>query len=511
MAALSIATDLGMGQPMEYALSSCILAIRLGESLHLDEAELSNVYYQALLRYIGCNAETHVLAALFGDELALRAELAKVDTGSQSQFLSLLIRAIRQANEGASPLRLVSLIAQGIWNSPSVVNDIVEGHCEVAQRFAERLGFNESVIYALGQLYERWDGKGSPNGVKGEEVAPAVLIVSLAQDVITFYRLGGVDAAAAIVRERKGKAYEPRMAEYFCSHAADLLAGLDQEPTWETVLSMEPGARQLLSEQQLDAACEIIADFADIKSPYTGGHSRAVAELVAEAARCCGLPLADITAVHRAGFIHDVGKVGISTALWMKPGPLSEREWEQVRLHPYYTERIFARPASLARLGELAALHHERLNGSGYHRGATASALSPAARILAAANVYQALTETRPYRSAKTPDEAADTLKREVRAGRLDSEAVNGVLLAAGHRIGRPSQRTFVAGLSEREMDVLCLIARGNSIKQIAQQLHIAEKTVDNHIQHIYNKIGVSTRAGATLFAIEQNLLSDTK
>jgi DNA-binding CsgD family transcriptional regulator len=225
------------------------------------------------------------------------------------------------------------------------------------------------------------------------------------------------------------------------------------------------------------------------------------------AAERCGLPAADVVAVRRAGLLHDIGRVGVSAGIWTKPGPLSDREWEQVRLHSYYTERVLARPGALAKLGALASYHHERLDGSGYHRGAPAAIQSPAARILAVADAYQAMTELRPHRPAWTPDLAAEQLRREATAGRLDGAAVDGVLGAAGLRAG-PPRREYAAGLSEREVEVLRLLARGNSIKQIAETLVLAPKTVDNHIQHIYNKIGVSTRAGATLFAIEQNLLS---
>jgi HD-GYP domain-containing protein (c-di-GMP phosphodiesterase class II) len=216
-----------------------------------------------------------------------------------------------------------------------------------------------------------------------------------------------------------------------------------------------------------------------------------------------------VIALRRAALLHDVGRVSVSARLWEKAGEFTEREWEQVRMHPYYTERILARPKPLAKLGALGALHHERMDGSGYHRGATAAMLSPSARILAAADAYQRMTEPRPHRAAETPEMAADHLRREVRAGRLDSEAVNGVLAAAGHRVSS-KRRELVAGLSEREVEVLRLVARGQSMKEIAAALTISGKTVDNHIQHIYEKIGVSTRAGAALFAVEQNLLGNS-
>jgi len=508
IAALSLASDLGMGQPMEYALCSCVLAVRLGETLGFSESDLRGTYYQALLRYIGCNAETYMWAAIVGDELALRTDLAALYNGRTSEVLGLMARSIQQANEGASPLHLAQMVAQGLLASPQLFKEGSVGHCQVASRFAARLGFDEPIQQALLQSYERWDGRGLPGVFQGEHIAPAVRVVALAQDVIIFHRLDGVEAAVAMARERKGKAYDPRMIECFCQQATHLLAGLGEEPTWETVLALEPGSRTSLSEMQFDTACEAFADFADLKSPYTLGHSRGVAELAAEAARRCGLPEADVVAIRWAGLLHDIGRVGVSTGIWGKPGPLSEREWERVRMHPYYTERVLARPPALARLGALASLHHERLDGSGYHRGVPASMLSPAARILAAAEVYHAMLEPRPHREARTPEAAAEVLQREVRAGRLDSEAANGVLAAAGHRV-RSTRRALVAGLSEREVEVLRLLARGHTKKQIGEQLTISQKTVDHHIQHIYTKIAVSTRAEATLFAMEHDLLAD--
>ena len=507
IAALSLASDLGMGQPMEYVLGSCVLAMRLGELLGFSESELRETYYQALLRYIGCNAETSTWAAIVGDELALRTDLAALYNGRTSEVLGLMVRSIRHAHEGASPLHLAQMVARGVVATPQLFKEGSAGHCEVASRLAARFGFEETVQRALIQSFERWDGRGLPGACKGEHIAPAVRVVALAQDVIIFHRLGGVEAAMAIAQERKGTAYDPRMVERFCRQAAHVLAGIEEEPTWETVLALEPGARATLSQTQFDAACEAVADFADLKSPYTLGHSRGVAELAAEAARRGGLPEADVVAIRRAGWLHDVGRVGVSAGIWGKPGPLSEREWERVRLHSYYTERVLARPSALARLGALASSHHERLDGSGYHRGVPASLLSPAARILAAADVYHAMLEPRPHRPARTPEAAADELRREVRAGRLDGEAASGVLAAAGHRV-RSTRRALVAGLSEREVEVLRLLARGHTKKQIAHLLVLSQKTVDQHTQHIYNKIAVSTRAAATLFAIEHDLIA---
>lgn len=506
MAALSIATDLGMGQPMEYAMTTCIVAVRLGEAAGLSEVELRDAYYEALLRYIGCNADTYWMASIFGDELAVRADLAKIDDADNLRMLGTMLRHMRQANAGANALQMVQAIVRNMTQMSQVTTSFFPGHCEVAQRLATRLGFPESFVQTVGQLYARWDGKGVP-ALKGEAISPARLVAGLAQDAVTFYHLGGVESATAMARQRRGGAHSPRLVEIFCERAANLLAGLDAEPTWQMVLALEPGPQRILDETEFDNACEAIADFTDIKSPYFLNHSRRVADLAARAAQQCGLPRRDMQAIRRAGYLHDIGKVGISAGIWSKSDSLNEREWEKVRLHPYYTERVLARPSELAGIGELAALHHERLDGSGYFRGVNATMLSPAARILAAANTYCALTERRAHRPACSPEQAAEELKREARAGRLDGDVVKAVLVAAGH--AAPSvKKEVVAGLSEREVEVLRLLARGYTMKQTAAELVISFKTVDRHVQNIYTKINVSTRAAATLFAMENNLLA---
>lgn len=506
MASLATATDLGMGQPLEFAMTACVLATRLGDALGMDAGELRDVYYFGLLRFIGCNSDTHAMAALLGDELSLRRAFAAVDPGNTPQVLNLTIRFMRQAHAGASPLDMARTIARGVLSMPQFMHEQFSGHCEVAQRLAERLGFGASLIHALGQLYERWDGKGLPNGLRAEAVSPAVLLVTLAQDAVIHQRLGDLDAAVQMVRSRSGSAYDPRHAEYFCAHAATLMHGLDDEPSWELVLACEPGEQPTLSAAQFDTACHALADFADLKSPYMLNHSASVAALAAHAARLAGLGETEALVLRHAGLLHDLGRVGVSAGIWAKPAPLSEREWEQVRLHPYYTERILARPAALSSIGALAALPHERLDSSGYHRRLPASMISPAARLLAAADVFQALCEPRPHRPARPPDAAAAELARAAQAGGLDPEAVRCVLAAAGQSAKQP-RPTRPAQLTERELAVLRLIARGHSIKAIARELTISPKTVDSHVQHIYEKLGVSTRAGATLFAVEHSIV----
>jgi len=509
IAALSIATDIGLGQPMEFALSSCIVAVRLAKKCGYSEEALREVYYQALLRFIGCNAETDWLSSIAGDEQILRADFHQIDTGDMDVVINMFTNAIRKSFVGESSEVIENAVKRGMDGFPRIPQMFV-GHCEVAQRLAQRLGFEKNVIYGLGQLYERWDGHGLPRHIQGEAIAPAVLIVTLAQDMVLFYRLGGLSGSLKIARERKGGAYSPAIVDIFCEHAKEICGGLDQEPSWSDILNLEPGSQHTLTEDEFDNACRVLADFVDIKSIYTLTHSIGIADLSAEAARLGGLPDSDVKTLWRAALVKEIGRTGITSSIWEKPGSLTEREWERVRLHTYYAERIFARTPALSNLGMLASLHHERMDGSGYHRGLPASNQSNMARILQAADIYHSSTEARSYRPALTADLAANELYKQVQAGKLDNETVNLVLSAAGHKV-RKTRKKMAGGLTKREVDVLRLLSQGLTIKEMAAELVISEKTVDSHIQHIYTKANVSTRVAATLFAMEHQLLDSSE
>ena len=353
-----------------------------------------------------------------------------------------------------------------------------------------------------------WDGKGLPQHLKGEAILLPVRGVQVAQDAESFFRLQGREHALAVLRKRAGGLYDPQIVACCCQHADQLFQETGEASLWESVLAAEPGPVACIPKERLDEVLRAAADFVDLKSPYTIGHSSGVAELAAEAARRCGLPESDVIAVRRAGFLHDLGRIGVPNTIWDKPGPLSDSEWERVRLHPYYTERMLARIKALGTVCTLAAQHHERLDGTGYHRGIPAPQLAMPGRLLAAADSYHAMREPRPHRPALAQEEAFAELRRQVRAGLLDDEAVRAVLTAAGHRV-RSSRRSWVAGLSDREIEVLRLVARGHSNRQMAERLSVSERTVHHHIEHIYNKLGVSTRASATLFAMQHHLLGD--
>jgi len=262
-----------------------------------------------------------------------------------------------------------------------------------------------------------------------------------------------------------------------------------------------------LPGSRIDDTARAFADFTDLKSPYTLGHSTGVAKLAEAAARKLGCADTDVAAVRRAALMHDLGRASVSNGIWDKADRLTTAEWERVRLHPYYTERVLEKAPALRPLVRLAGGHHERLDGSGYHRGDPAALLPLPSRIIAAADAYHAMTEVRPHRAPLTPEAAAQELVREVSAGRLDRDAVDAVLDASGQRAPLP-KRAWPSGLSEREIDVLRLAVRGRSNRQMAGELFISEETVKTHLRHVYEKVGFSSRAGLAIFAMENDLLA---
>lgn len=500
--ALSLGTDLGLGQPMEHVLRECVLAQGLGRRMELDESDQAVAYWVALLAWVGCHADAYEQAGWFGDEITAKADLYAVDLVGlgKARF------ALGHVGAGETPAGRVRTGLEFVLSGRAAMGAMHGTHCLIAGELARRLGLGEAVRDALQQVFERWDGKGSPGLLSGGEVSLPVRLVQLADVIEVFHRQGGVAAAVAVARARSGTQFDPSIVRCLCDNAAELLGPLDGTTTWAAVIDAQPGLRRPLSDAELDAALEAIADFADLKSPYTMGHSRAVADLAALAGRGCGLDGAALLILRRAGLVHDLGRLGVPNSIWDKRGPLNAAELERVRMHPYLTERILSAPPTLALLGTLAGQHHERLDGTGYPRGLRAGLLSPSARILAAADAYQGMLEPRPHRDAYDAAAAADRLRAEAEAGRLDGEVVDAVLAAAGHRIvGRPGRPV---GLTSREGEILALVARGLPNKQIARRLGIAPKTVGNHVEHIYTKIGVSSRAAAGLFATEHGLLA---
>jgi HD-GYP domain-containing protein (c-di-GMP phosphodiesterase class II) len=497
LAGLSLATDVGNGFPLEKSLRDAIVASRLGEELGLPRAVRSDAFYTALLLSIGCTANSHENAALLGgDDIAFEHLWHQLDPGHTGEFLR---DVVTRMGAWAPPAVRARTVVRFLRVASSAGPAAGRSACEVSESLARRIGLSEGVVSALGDAYERFDGRGIPKGTAGGALQLPARVAHVAGMVELAHRSGGVAAARAIAMRRRGGHLDPELVDAFLPAADDVLAGLDEVDALEAALAAEPPPHARLAAGSVEPVARALADFADLKCPWTLGHSPAVADLAARAA-----PSGGHEPLRLAALVHDVGRVSVPNGIWDKPGPLGAGERDRMRLHAYYTERILSRTPAYAHVSALAAAHHERLDGSGYHRGLPGAALDPPARVLAAADAYAAMTADRPHRRALEPERAAREARAEAAAGRLCRDAVEAVLAAAGHRARRPERP---AGLSDREVEVLRLLARGLTNKGIAAELVVSPRTVQHHVAHIYEKIDRRTRAGAALFAVEHDLI----
>ena len=503
MAAISLATDMGMAFPLETGLATCLVTMSLADRLGLGPSVRQRCYQLALLQHIGCTAAASQVAAVMGDEIIMRAHAATLDFADRRQMLGFLLGHVARVGP---PLGRPAALARAIAGNKTMTGTIADV-CEAAMMLGERFGYDSDALGDLGCVYEYWDGSGFPGTASGDKITEPAQVVQVASLAVAGYRAASAGWATDLVRQRRGHTLAPAVADAFLGDPDSMLQPLAAPDTlWDGTIAAEPAPSGAASQEEIDRVLLAVADFVDLKSPYLAGHSSGVGNLAAAEAAEIGLSAQETAVAGRSGWLHDIGRIGISSSIWNEPGPLSAHQWEQVRLHPYYTSRVLDRTPFLSRLAAVSSAHHERLDGSGYFRATKSGQLSMACRVLAAADAYQAMTEPRPHRPAMTPQDAARELRADVDAGRLDGTAAEAVLGAAGQPVSRRRQQG-AAGLTARETDIVRQVARGLSIKQIARELSIAPKTVDGHIQRIYAKIGVSTRAGATLFALSHGLL----
>jgi HD-GYP domain-containing protein (c-di-GMP phosphodiesterase class II) len=504
VATLSLASDLGMGRPMERVLRQTVIAMRLGAAAGMGQPTCASAYYTSLLTWVGCATETSEVAALFGDETQLYADTRDEDLGG----LTLAAFIARHLGGGRSGFRRVGMVGKFLATAGRSVQQVMMAHCQAASDFADWLELGPGVCEPLLQTFERWDGRGVPGSAGAGALAPAIRLVQLADIVEAFHHAGGTQAALKVARERRGTQFDPDLVDCFCARHGEILDGLGGISAWDEVIALDPRLGAALTGDQLDRALTAFADFSDLKSPLRLGHSRGVAELVAQAGLTLGLPADHIVMLRRAALVHDIGMIGVPSGVWEEQGEWSITQRERARTHPYLTERMLARTPLLAEVGHCASLHHERLDGSGYPHGLRGDAISMPARILGAADVYHALRQPRPHRPPLEAADAERTMREEVRAGRLDGEAVQAVLKAAGHR---PRRRADLpSGLTAREAEVLVRLGQGLSNPQIAAELQVSRKTVSSHLEHIYAKLGVKTRTEAALFAMRHGLAGAT-
>jgi HD-GYP domain-containing protein (c-di-GMP phosphodiesterase class II)/DNA-binding CsgD family transcriptional regulator len=508
VATLALAQDNAFGQPLESQLRSCLLATWICEAAGVEKDVRETAYWVALLRYVGCTGHAHEVATVFGDEIAIRAQTLVHDAANPAEVMHDVVKFATAGHTPEEREQIIQMIQQTAreW----AVHNFSSG-CEVADMLVQRLAFGPAVRDALRFTFERWNGNGYPAHVAGEAIPAAMRVVHLSQDMEAIGRLFSPERALAAALDRRGRTYDPALADVFVEHGQAWFDKLARIDPWDAVLDLEPEPRRTLDGPDLDNALTVAADFVDLKSPYMAGHSRRCAQLAADAARVIGLSEDAISALRRAALVHDFGTTAVPNSIWDKPGPLTRAEFDRVELHPMLTEQMLRRSPALAVLNPAACAHHEKSDGSGYHKRMRGDGADPGAGVLAAVEVYVGMTTERADRPPFSAEDAAAELRRLVAQGVLEPRTAHSVLVAAGHgepTSPAPSRTKHPGGLSSREVDVLRLAARGLTTKAIADRLYISPKTADHHIQHIYDKIGVSTRAAAALWAMQHAVVA---
>ena len=503
-----------MGLHMEHGARSCYIGMHIAQEMELPSEQHTDLYYAELLKDAGCTTYTSQLAGFWmADELAAKRDLQFFrDSRNPLDVASWLMKYV--AAGAALPTRAFHILGV-LVNGREFMKEGFESTCQVATRIAQRLGMSQAVQDALMQVFEQWDGHGMPYGVKGDAISTISRIVLATSFLEVFHRVEGREATKQVALAQRGKAFDPSVVDAYLSVAQkeSFWSGLEQERVWDRVLSMEPeqSSFKYMGKEKLIDVALALADYADLKSPFQAGRSRRVADLAERIARRMGVREPETTHIYRAALVHDIGIVAVpSFVLNKRQDSLTEAEREQVRLHPYHSERILSKVPALEPIIALVAAHHEAMDGHGYYRGLKGSQVPLGARVIAVADRFDELTHDAPDGPGRESDQAVDVMRQEV-GSRLYPDAFQALtedLSGVDHpHRKRTRQQEWPARLTDREVDVLRLIARGLNRRQVARALFIAEGTVRSHLEHIYSKIGVSSRAAAALFAVEHDLL----
>lgn len=501
LGALSVAADLGFGAPAETGIGAALFAGRLGRRLGLSEEQCAELFYASLLRFIGCSIGVpDAQGASLGDPEGYQRGLAMSDFANAEEVFARLDE--NMATGASAEARQAAFEAIGTAASDEEnIKALTRPHCQLGAQLATDMSMPPVVAQALAQVYERWDGNGAPVGVVGTDICLPARVMHVTGAFELLRRSMGVAEAFALILRRKGGHFDPELCEAISVDRDELVEGLDSPTLLDAFLAEAPGDWRIEADKLVDVA-KACAHNVDHRSVYTLGHSAGVAELAAKAGAAADLDEPMCEELLIAGYLHDLGRVGVASEIWDKPGELTRSERARVEQHTFLTDSILKAAPALERYAKLASSHHERADGSGYHRQAENPDLQCA--ILAAADCYHAMLEDRPHRSALEPGQAADELLAMGRSGQLSRMAVRAVLEAvSGRSAGRKS---YPADLTNREVEVLCLVAQGLSNKEMAAKLFISAKTVEHHVGHIYDKIGTRTRPGAALFAVRHGL-----
>lgn len=431
LSALSYILDVVEGQPRGHIVRSCYIGMTLGQRLGLSATQLSDLFYALLLKDAGCSSNAARVSAMFGaDDFVPKHNMKTVNWSSLPHAGLFVLRNV--SPDGAIWTKARHVISLGLQGQKAA-RELVEIRCERGAGIARVLGFSEATALAIRNLDEHWDGAGHPDGLKQDETPLLARICGLAQTLDVFYSRYGPVEAEAMVRNRRKRWFDPRLVDAFFAVTAE-------RQFWETlgradlpsvVSNLEPADLVLdATPDRLDAIASAFAEIIDAKSPYTSQHSTGVARVTTALASYMGFSDAEVREQTRGALLHDIGKLGVSNQILDKPGKLTDAEFAEIRKHPALTWETLRRVPLLAPLAEVAAAHHERLDGSGYFRGIPGSELTLPARILAVADVYDALASERPYRSALPLEEVLAIIQRDS-GSKLCGDCVESLALLA--------------------------------------------------------------------------------
>jgi HD-GYP domain-containing protein (c-di-GMP phosphodiesterase class II) len=507
LSALSFATSLGLDERMEHGLNSAYVGLLLADALHLPNEEREAIFYGALLKDVGCTACSAGISAFFPDDVLVpRSDFWLIDPTRLTDIIAWLSRNVPQDSQ--LPSRISKLLSFLIKCGP-VMKEGMLGHCEIAELFARRLGFPEYVQNAVRFQFERWDGKNLAYGLKGTSVPLAARILHVALTLELAFGFGGPAAARELAKEQRGTQFDPEVVDAFLSLEKQIgfWQTLEQESTQSIILAMQPptSAGQMMADQ-IEVVCEALADLVDIKTYESWNHSRIVAEVAMGMGSYLGFSEAEQTRLRYAALVHDIGNVAIPLHILEKGDKRTASEWEYYRLHSYYTQRVLERVEPLQELAPAAASAHEWINGQGYHRQLIGEQIPLYGRILAVADTYAQLTQQQDDKI-----EPADALRkmRSLVGTQFDGSCYDALAasLTRTHLVRKTvPERRQLGDLTEREAEVLRLLAQGQSNPQIAKTLVISRKTVEHHLEHIYNKIGVTCRTSAVVYAVQHGI-----
>jgi putative nucleotidyltransferase with HDIG domain len=429
LGALSYALDLTEGEPPGHAVRTTAIGMRLGEHIGLDEEERSSLFYALLLKDAGCSSNASRLSSLFAaDDHAAKRAMKVTDWSKSGALAAYTWRAVAPGRGPVAKARVMRRITQ----AEEVTRELIGTRCERGADIARMLELGEDTAQAIRALDEHWDGSGQPFGLRGDQIPLFGRVLCLAQTVEVFVRTVGLRGALGMALKRRGRWFDPALVDALLSVRDDraFWAPLEDARCVPPVAVWEPADRVLTAgEDRLDRVADAFARVIDAKSPFTARHSGEVAHWAAAIGGVLEMGVEELRDLRRAALLHDIGKLAVSSRILDKPGRLDPDEIAAIREHPRYTQQILERVACLRGIVETAASHHERLDGGGYHRGLGALDLSRPARILAVADVYEALTADRPYREAMPADRAL-AIVREQRGTGLCPAAVDALEVA---------------------------------------------------------------------------------